>query len=273
MDGEITWEGFSPEPRIRDRAVRLNVELTGSRQPSLDDVGTVFEMQSAAQRYAPHNGHENPFRKSPLSPLAGDVSSDMLLCLAGRLRASMFFFEMNSMDIKKGAASFGGSICCRLTPEEKGFTALMNCTQYFTTAGRQYELPKSAKPVAGSARAPFEIPITFCWDPESKDPIRIDVHFGDGKEPHPSRFSISGFPMMVTSLLEYGKMHCDSYVKVGPSRGAAGHSRAKSEKASRISVADRNVTSLDEGVAFEDEKIAALPRYSDVVGNSEMEGY
>ena len=273
MDGESTWDDFTPEARIRDRAVRLNVELSGSSQPSLDDVAKVPEMQTAAQNYAHHNGEENRFRISPLSPLAGKVSSDMLLCLAGRLRASLFFFEMEWVNIKKGLAVFGGSICCRLTPDDKGFDMLMNYTQAFTVAESQIPL----EPRTQGTSAPFRMPVYFGWDPESKKLARIDVHFGQkGKEISRAQYAISGFPAMASSLLEYGRMHSDSYVKVtqGLSRGPINQSSSKAKRDSAVSVSSLTRSSLvDEEVAWAEDDMPQPPRYSDVVLGAERGEY
>lgn len=66
----------------------------------------------------------------------------MLQCLAIRLRASMFFFEMEYMEDKTGVVVIRGWICCRLAPGEAGFEALMDWTKGFDVAEQSYKLAK-----------------------------------------------------------------------------------------------------------------------------------
>ena len=50
MDGQGAWDMFvqSAEPRIHDRATRLNVEFEDQSEPALDDIGSVRRMELAA---------------------------------------------------------------------------------------------------------------------------------------------------------------------------------------------------------------------------------
>jgi hypothetical protein len=202
MNGESTWDAFFPEPRIRDRAVRLNVEFDSEVQPALDDVSSIPAMQSAAENHRFPNNPHGVFRTSRLSPLDGNVPGQMLPCLAARLRAGMFFFEMEYMEQNKSLVSFRGWICCRLAPDEDGFAALMERTKGFYVAGEYLNF------VMVSEIAPFRFPIVFHQHPTSNRPVRIDVNFGEDY-----RVGISGFPTTVKSLLDYGKMHSE-YLKV-----------------------------------------------------------
>lgn len=269
MDGENAWESFRPEPRIRDKAVRLNVKLKGPKQPSLDDVDAVLPMQSAAENHVFQNNTRDGFCASNLSPLSGDLSTQLELipCLAARLRASMFFFEMHAVYKGNGVADFEGHICCRLAPDEEGFVALMDCTQGFciTVGGRRHELKEIDKTAALRSGAPFKFAISFDCEfdssyLDSKRPVRINVQFG-GKGEHPSGYevAISGFPLTVNSLLKHADMYSGSYVDVTSSRSAVIQPPVELEdtsvipKNSETSSVDSEASSVDdEGVVWTD---------------------
>lgn len=201
MNGETAWETFRPEARILDRAVRLNVEFDSEVQPALDDVKSIPAMQSAAENHRFTNNPYGVFRISPLSPLNGKVPGQMLPCLAAQLRGSMFFFDMEYMEQRRGVVSFWGSICCRLAPDEDGFATLIGRTKGFSVVGEFLDL---GKPPKGSENAPFKFPIVFHEYPTSNKPVRIDVNFGEDYQ-----VAISGFPTTVKALLDHAKEHSE----------------------------------------------------------------
>lgn len=199
MDGEGAWYMFHRgiEGRIRDRAVRLNVKFDGEAEPALDDKKSVDLMQWHAANYQFYNNS----RALSLS-LQGDVPKDMLECLAARLQASLFFFEMEYMEEKTEEVAIRGWICCRLSHNEAGFRNLMDRTKGFYVAGQQ--LQESKRWTASSA--PFRHGVFIHESKQNLDKhIRIDVDFGKKY-----RVSISGFPMTLKALLDYGNEHADN---------------------------------------------------------------
>ncbi|KAK3349748.1 acyl transferase/acyl hydrolase/lysophospholipase [Lasiosphaeria hispida] len=206
MDGERAWSEFHPvsEPRIRDRAVRLNVEFKTPVEPSLDDAKSIPDMEFAAQNHGFYHHHHpsGPSRSPEIAPLMGSTPVQLLACLAIQLRASMFFFEIDYIEQRKGMVVFRGWICCRLSPGEGGFAELMGMAKRFTVAGQHYPLETP------SVHAPFKLGVVVQETDENLDKhVRIDVDFD---QPHQA--AISGFPMTIKSLLDHGRMCPDRYV-------------------------------------------------------------
>lgn len=114
----------------------------------------------------------------------------------------MFFFEMEYMEDKTGVVVIRGWICCRLAPGEAGFEALMDRTKGFDVAEQPYKL---AELWAGGA-SPLKSSVLIRGSGRDLDkPVRIDVDFG-----LPYKVAISGFPMTLKALLDYGNEHSDN---------------------------------------------------------------
>ncbi|VBB80788.1 Putative calcium-independent phospholipase A2 [Podospora comata] len=204
MDAENVWKDFRTEPRIKNRAERLNVEFEGSVAPALDDKNSVPSMEEEAWNFPFHNDPKGEANTYDFAPLSGKIPVDKLACIAVRLRASMFFFEMERIEMKNGLAHFHGWICCRIGPDESGFGQLMKMTKGFDVAGRKI---KCEPATAATATAPLKLVVYFHESERDNDDIvRIDVDFGENYVA-----TISGFPMTVKSLLDHGKAYIDPY--------------------------------------------------------------
>ncbi|KAF9887744.1 hypothetical protein FE257_009697 [Aspergillus nanangensis] len=200
MDGQATWEMFSKsvDHRVLNRTVRLNVKFEGQPGPALDDTTGVWGMQQVATRHKFHNNSDSSH--GLFSPILGEAPDDMLLCLALRLQASLFFFEMEDMEEKSNEVAIRGWICCRIAQGDVGFQALMDRTRGFHVSGQQLELSTLW------AERIFK-PSVLIHEPKGDldKPIRIDVEFHSEY-----RVSISGFPMKLKDLLDYGNEHSDN---------------------------------------------------------------
>lgn len=204
MDGERVWADFHHETRILERIVRLNVDFKSDiEQPSLDDVRSVSAMESIAEQYYFHKDAGKKLYSTTLSTMVGRIPNGMIECLAARLRASLFFFEMDYMEWKNGVVFFRGWIYCRLAPDEAGFRELMELTKMFMVAGHPVSL---AQPHPAEDGTPFKVD-NVVIQVSNKDldiPVRIDVDFGEDYQ-----VAISGFPMTLKALIHHGKEHCD----------------------------------------------------------------
>jgi hypothetical protein len=202
MDGQAAWNTFgkTADDRLLGRATRLNVKL--SEQPKLDDIGKIHEMQQVAAGHEFYS--ESKSSSSIFEPILGQAPNDTLQCLAVRLRASLFFFKMIYMEDEQGSVVIRGWICCRLPPDNPGFKALIKMTRGFYVNDEQL-LPLSKLWPEGKT-TPFKPSVLIHASKESIDgPVRIDVDFHE-----PYRAAISGFPMTLKALLDYGNENSDN---------------------------------------------------------------
>lgn len=201
MDGQAAWNTFrrTADDRLLGRSTRLNVQF--SEQPKLDDIGKVLDMEQVAANQLFYN--KSRPSSSIFEPIQGLVPHDTLQCLAVRLRASLFFFEMKYMEDTQGTIVIRGCICCRLPPDSPGFEALMKMTRGFYVAGEHLPLSKL---YTGGKRTPFRPSVLIHDSRENLDgPIRIDVDFHEDY-----RVAISGFPMTLKALFDWGNENSDN---------------------------------------------------------------
>jgi len=165
MNGEEAWRRYKEcqDTRIADRSSRLNVRFQDHYEPSLDDIGSIPMMESVAEKFK----FLERASRSSFCPL----------------RASMYFFQLASINQHEDVSVIRGWICCRLGPGESGFNALLNRTAGFDIKGKFH---KALRPAKGASMR-FEI--TF-QQQFLDDAIRIDVNFGSSHS-----VAISGFPM------------------------------------------------------------------------------
>ena len=108
--------------------------------------------------------------------------------MADRLRASIFFFELESVTQQDGVWTMDGHICCRLRPGEQGFRELLERTKSCMIQGIRtatYKIPTSLD----REKAPVRLYIKF-KEQSLVRWIRGDANFGDSHS-----VTISGFPM------------------------------------------------------------------------------
>ncbi|KAF5684647.1 hypothetical protein FDENT_6652 [Fusarium denticulatum] len=200
MNGEDTWDKFrsSHDGRILDRASRFNLRFDGSTEPALDDVNAITSMETAAKKAT---FYERPSR-SPFSATSGIIEGDALHCMADKLRASLYFFDLGSITKHGTVTVIHGWICCRLLPNDQGFKELLSRTLRFLVRGKAYEFK----------RVPIDKPLRFAVEFQHQhldEPIRIDVNFG---ATHST--SISGFPMTLKTLFAHAEHQATSSASV-----------------------------------------------------------
>jgi len=181
MDGEEAWRRFTQdqEPRIRDRASRMNVRFDSDQEPALDEFKKVNSMERLAETFPFHERRV----EGAFAPIAGGCESSLLDQLADRLRASMYFFQLGSITKFKNSYSVTGWIGCQIEPEETALPALLQCTTGFQVKGRHYSLPTRTGDSA------FRLPVDFNQQ-DIDAAIRIDVNFGMAHS-----VTIGGFPL------------------------------------------------------------------------------
>ncbi|EWZ80936.1 hypothetical protein FOWG_15265 [Fusarium oxysporum f. sp. lycopersici MN25] len=191
MNGEDAWDKFrsSQDSRIIDRALRLSLRFDGSTEPALDDVNAIISMETAAKKAT---FYERP-SISPFSATSGIVQVDALQCMADKLRASLYFFELGSITKHGTITVIHGWICCRLMPNDQGFKELLSRTLKFLVRGKVYEFKRV------SVDKPFRFAVEFQHQ-HLDEPIRIDVNFG---ATHST--TISGFPMTLKTLFAHAE--------------------------------------------------------------------
>ena len=185
MNGQQAWRQFSKnaDPRLLNRTARLNVEFQTSREPLLDDTDSLDLMEGYAKGYRfPKQPLEDPhdaFR--PTYSRRREIG--IIDNLADRLRASLYFVELDSVTEKKDVFIIKGWICCRIGPERAAFQNLLKATTSFKQASGSLTLQRVRR------HKPLKLGITI-QQPASHhlDPIRLDVSFGR------EFVTISGFP-------------------------------------------------------------------------------
>ncbi|KAF3911199.1 hypothetical protein AA313_de0210078 [Arthrobotrys entomopaga] len=176
MNGEDVWRGYknSQADRIVERSSRLNMKM----------------MESAAYSY---DAFEEPLPKTPFNPISERLEAGVLESLADRIRASLFYLQVNSIDKSDGFIIIvRGSIRCRLGPSDEGYAALLCTVLGFTVNGQpiQYISPSNA------GVSYFNVGVEFSYE-SIEAPIRVDVNFKKQRG-----VAISGFPMSIKNIMD-----------------------------------------------------------------------
>lgn len=189
VNGDSAWNRFyeSVEGRTKQRARRLNPRFDWATEPGPDAVGMIDEMLRIAKGYpfyAPR--HESPFRATV------DASLDPLVETAHQLRASLYYFQLDSItrDMGRDIAVIKGHIYCRLIlPEQTdAFKKLVAKTSRF-----QVDSTTNIAMPEFSDDAEFKVPVSIIKKLDTgSEPIRIDAVFEDDR-----LVSISGFPTTI----------------------------------------------------------------------------
>ncbi|KAK6334755.1 hypothetical protein TWF718_010203 [Orbilia javanica] len=190
MNGEEEWMRFraSSTERINERSSRLNVFLTDKFEPSFDDIGKMEKMEADAKDFT---AFENELNKSPFSPIDGQSELQVLDTLADRLRATLFFLEVKSIDKSDGfLVVVKAVIRCRLGPGDAGFAELLPMVYFFRVNGEKIMIDTSSE---GYINVDVEL------SHESLDEaIRVDVNFGNSHW-----VAISGCPITIKEIMEH----------------------------------------------------------------------
>jgi hypothetical protein len=182
MNGQATWNEFktTADPPFLDRVCRLNVSLHRNKEPALDDVGCITQMETLAADYrfqqkSPTNG---------FAPVSGSVNNKILEVLADRIRASQYFFELKCINDHGDVTVVEGWICCRLLPSHSQFQQLIKKTSAF-----RVKESTIVPDLALDEKLKLNVRIHQHTSKDT-DPLRIDVKFQ-----HDYFVSISGFPL------------------------------------------------------------------------------
>ncbi|KAL9619192.1 MAG: hypothetical protein Q9160_006201 [Pyrenula sp. 1 TL-2023] len=185
MNGEVAWVRFYQgiAGRLSNRCHRLNITLPGETEPDLDDVNKVDEMEKMANEAPLFNSNNNWNRKRDFATISGNASSDLLKVLADSLKASLYFFEIDSFKQQADVSIIKGWICCRLHPDRESFKQLAKETSYFQVKNTRYDMPI----LQNGERLKMDVSI-LQQERQGSEPIRIDVQFKE------HLITISGFP-------------------------------------------------------------------------------
>lgn len=208
MNGKEAWERFydTLDQGQKERAGRLNVKFSQETEPAFDDVEAMARMEREAKAFV----FPVEVSKSPTSPVVGPVQTTMIDIIADRLRASMFFFDLDRVTQTKGMSYIEGKIYCRLSagqraPDEgaakesdlkceRAFKDLLARTKFFRIqsginghAAAEVEIPE----VQRKGTVALRLPVTMQGQLLGA-PVRIDVNFGQSH-----CVAISGFPMQL----------------------------------------------------------------------------
>jgi hypothetical protein len=193
MNGQERWKDYLQvtEKSVISRSRRLNVKFADKIEPELDAIEKIDNMQEEARHYkfpAPLAYYSN-------EPLIKPYPNDVLREVALRLRASLFFFELQSMSYSKDnhVTAIRGVIYCRLRTGTKALDLLLAKTKGFQIMGergsyKQLESSDHQKPFK------FEVELQQPSQKDS-DPLRLEVKFLETeKERLEYTVAISGFP-------------------------------------------------------------------------------
>ncbi|CAI7652244.1 unnamed protein product [Penicillium manginii] len=131
MNGDALWQNFwEGNHAHHERARRLNVRFQRKQEYELDDVPNIQTMLTEAQSYTfrPDDKclgfQEDVHPTQPLNSLSE---------IATRLRASLFFFQLDSIaqTKSKDAAYIIGAIYCRLDPRTTSYAKLASMVACF----------------------------------------------------------------------------------------------------------------------------------------------
>jgi hypothetical protein len=184
MNGESAWLRFEQAlpDTILQRCKRLNIQIPREKEPDLDDTSAVNQMEEWAKS---EDFHHAIYRQD-FSPLIGVGGGEALGILASRLKASLYFFELNSLTRQEDVAIIKGWICCRLRSyDQSSYKSLISSTSHFEVKGKTYQVPA----IQPNERLKLEVSFQQ-QDSKDNDPIRIDVKFHSDY-----LITISGFPM------------------------------------------------------------------------------
>ncbi|KAK6531863.1 hypothetical protein TWF694_003028 [Orbilia ellipsospora] len=202
-DGEDTWRRYKScqSDHIVERSSRLNVYfddnwrnrdgsyLENKTEPEYDAIRKMETMASVTYTY---NAFEDSLPRTPSNPISERLQGSKLESLAHRIRASLFFLQVKSIDNSDGFMILvRGSLRCNLGPSDEGYKLLLSTLSGFTVNGEaiHYRLTRIAE------KAYFNIEVEFSH--ESIDaPIRIDANFKKQRG-----VAISGFPMSIKARM------------------------------------------------------------------------
>ncbi|KAK6511351.1 hypothetical protein TWF481_000271 [Arthrobotrys musiformis] len=191
MNGEEEWVKFrqSGADRIVERASRLNVLFPEQQEPPFNDLAGMERMQFDANIFKYFE--ETPL-KSPFSPIGGRSELSVLATLGDRLRATLFFLEVKSVDKSDGFIIIvKGMIRCRLGPKDAGFSKLLGMVSSFRVNQEIFNF--NFTPLSLNY---FDLDVEFSHE-SIDEAIRIDVNFG---EKH--WVAISGCPITIREIIE-----------------------------------------------------------------------
>ncbi|ORY01180.1 acyl transferase/acyl hydrolase/lysophospholipase, partial [Clohesyomyces aquaticus] len=188
MDGEAAWNKFktnnNANKTLLDRCVRLNIKQEKGKEPGLDDTSAVKALQNSAQLA----NFYSSLSETQFGPIVGLFSGSSIDILADRLKASLYFFELQSVVQQGDVAIVKGWICCRLHPSAKhAYRTLLGGTAHFEVKGSTQEVPD----IRDGERLRLKVDFQQ-QDSQASEPIRIDVRFERRKD---FGVSISGFPV------------------------------------------------------------------------------
>ncbi|KAK6529776.1 hypothetical protein TWF281_008935 [Arthrobotrys megalospora] len=191
MNGEEEWIKFreSSTERVAERSSRLNIYFPDQVEPSFDDLTKMKNMEAEAKEYT---AFEEPRLRSPFSPIGGISELGVLGTLADRLRATLFFLQVKSIDKSDGFIIIvKGTIRCRLGPGDLGFSNLLGMVSSFRV---NQEVIKYTAPASNPGY--FGLDIEFSHE-SIDEAIRIDVNFGKKHW-----VAISGCPITIKEIME-----------------------------------------------------------------------
>ena len=193
MKGQQRWKDYLnvTEKSVKSCSRRLNVKFADEIEPGLDAIEKVDNMEEEARHYK----FPAPSAYCSNEPLIEPYPEDVLREVALRLRASLFFFELQSMSYSEDdhVTVIRGVIYCRLRTGTKALDLLLAKTKGFQIMGergsyKQLESSDHQKPFK------FEVELQ---QPSQKDgdPLRLEVRFLETeKERLEYTVAISGFP-------------------------------------------------------------------------------
>ncbi|KAF3315355.1 hypothetical protein TWF173_003895 [Orbilia oligospora] len=192
INGNATWVEFQeswPE-RVLERSERLNVDLTQQYEPAFNELSEIADMEKQAKSYSP----TQQLFDSPFQPIVGNIEAKLIETLADRLRASLFFLEVKSVNRGDGfTVSVKGALRCRLGPGDKGFESLLSMVSSFKVNDETVVSYSNSSPPTVEF---FGLNINFSDDSMDKA-VRIDVNFGK-----PYWVAISGCPITIGEIIE-----------------------------------------------------------------------
>ncbi|KAK2801411.1 hypothetical protein FQN51_005305 [Onygenales sp. PD_10] len=184
MNGEDAWDLYcrtQAQPAILSRSRRLNVKFS-DQEPQLDDVDRIYEMQRFARGYQ----FVTDKRRDNYRPMVNGPVTDGILEIALSLRASLFYFELNSVEFmdQNTVAVIEGTIHCRLDPGMAALGTLVSMTPGFRVQGAWKTTP--SLPIGGKFRLGVSLQIDYR---HIGDAVNIEALFVEGVYAQ-----ISGFP-------------------------------------------------------------------------------
>ncbi|KAF3093219.1 hypothetical protein TWF706_008832 [Orbilia oligospora] len=192
INGNAAWVEFQrswPE-RVLERSERLNVDLAQRYEPAFDGLLEIADMEKQAKSYSPTQPHFD----SRFQPIVGNIEAKLIETLADRLRASLFFLEVKSVNRGDGfTVSVKGAVRCRLGPGDKGFESLLSMVSSFKVDDETVVSYSEPSPPTVEF---FGLSIKFSGDSIDKA-VRIDVKFGK-----PYWVAISGCPITIEEIIE-----------------------------------------------------------------------